>query len=152
MNWRVAAAILVAVAAAVALVTVGSSPNTGSEVVVRDESGATLGVVDIEIADDSQERYTGLSDTESLGPNEGMLFVYDEAGEHTYVMRDMDFPIDIVFVGADGRINQIYHAPVENDSDDLTPYTGRGQWVLEVPYNWTTEHGVEEGDAVSVPE
>jgi uncharacterized membrane protein (UPF0127 family) len=152
MNRRVVVALLVAFAAAIVLVGVGLSPDTESEVVVRDESGVTLGVVDVEIADDPQERYTGLSDTESLGPNEGMLFVYAEEGEHTYVMRDMDFPIDIVFVGADGRINEIYHAPVENDSDGLTPYTGRGKWVLEVPYNWTTEHGVEVGDRVSVPE
>jgi len=28
-------------------------------------------------------------------------------------MRSMDFPIDIVFVGANGTITEIHHAPVE---------------------------------------
>jgi uncharacterized membrane protein (UPF0127 family) len=168
MNWRVAVALLVAVAAVLGVAFVAAAPDIGpndsvrdgdgpsqdatQSVVVRDESGATLGTVDVRIADNSSERYTGLSDTESLGPNEGMLFVYGQEGEHTYVMRGMDFPIDIVFIGADGRINKIYHAPVEDDNEDLTPYPGRGQWVLEVPYNWTTEHGVEVGDTVAVPE
>lgn len=120
-------------------------------VVVRDrESGERLGTVTVEVADTPDERYTGLSEHESLGDDEGMLFVYPDEGEHTYVMRSMDFPIDIVYVDATGRITEIHHAPTEADNEDLTPYPGRGQYVLEVPYNWTVERGVEEGDIVVV--
>ncbi|WP_245708146.1 DUF192 domain-containing protein [Halobacterium jilantaiense] len=104
----------------------------------------------MEIADTPDEQYTGLSEHESLGADEGMLFVYPDEGRHTYVMRSMDFPIDIVYVDADGRITEIHHAPTEDDNEDLTPYPGRGKWVLEVPYNWTVERGVEEGDRVVV--
>ena len=120
-------------------------------VTVRDrESNEKLGTVTVEVADTPDERYTGLSEHESLGENEGMLFVYPNEGEHTYVMRSMDFPIDILFVDADGRITEIHHAPTEEDNEDLTPYPGRGQYVLEVPYNWTVEHDVEEDDRVIV--
>jgi hypothetical protein len=120
-------------------------------VTVRDrESNEKLGNVTVAVADTPDERYTGLSDHESLGENEGMLFVYPDEGEHTYVMRSMDFPIDIVYVDANGRITKIHHAPTEADNENLTPYPGRGQYVLEVPYNWTTERGVEEGDRVIV--
>jgi len=120
-------------------------------VTVRDrESNEKLGSVTVEVADNRSERYTGLSEHESLGENEGMLFVYADEGEHTYVMRSMDFPIDIVYVDASGRITEIHHAPTEEDNEDLTPYPGRGKYVLEVPYNWTTERGVEEGDVVVV--
>jgi len=114
------------------------------------ESGEPLGNVTVEVADTPEERYTGLSEHESLGDDEGMLFVYPDEGEHTYVMRSMDFPIDIVYVDASGRITEIHHAPTEADNEDLTPYPGRGQYVLEVPYNWTVERGVEEGDVVVV--
>jgi len=55
-----------------------------------------------------------------------MLFVYPQEGSHTYVMRSMDFPIDIVFVGANGTITEIHHAPVEEDNENLTGYTGPG--------------------------
>jgi len=114
------------------------------------ETSEALGTVAVEIADTPDARYTGLSEHESLGANEGMLFVYASEGRHTYVMRSMDFPIDIVYVDADGRITEIHHAPTEDDNEDLTPYPGRGKWVLEVPYNWTVERGVEVGDRVVV--
>lgn len=117
---------------------------------VADDCGTTLGVVSARVADDPQERYTGLSETESLGPNEGMLFVYPDEDTRTFVMRSMSFPIDIVFVDANGTITEIYHAPVEADNEDLTPYTGHGKWVLEVPYNWTVDNGVEVGDQIEV--
>jgi uncharacterized membrane protein (UPF0127 family) len=119
-------------------------------VVIETEAGAEPGTVTVELAETAEERYTGLSEHESLGPNEGMLFVYENEAMRTFVMRSMSFPIDIVFVGADGRITQIHHAPVEDDNEDLTEYGGVGQWVLEVPYNWTTEHGVEVGDRVHI--
>ena len=112
------------------------------------EDGTELGAVSVRVADTLGERYTGLSDTESLGPDEGMLFVHGSEGEHAYVMRDMAFPIDIVFVGADREITAIHHA--ETEEPPLTRYSGTGKWVLEVPYEWTTEHGVEVGDRIRI--
>jgi uncharacterized membrane protein (UPF0127 family) len=124
------------------------SPDVTTVTFVDD--GDELGTVEVAVADTFQERYTGLSDTESLGPNEGMLFVHDSEGERTYVMRDMAFPIDIVFVGADRRITAIHHAEVEDRP--LTQYSGRAKWVVEVPYNWTVEHGVSVGDRIRIDE
>ncbi len=117
-------------------------------VTVIDEDGTRLGTVNARVADTGSERYTGLSDTESLGPNEGMLFVHEVEGSKAYVMRDMAFPIDIVFIGGDRRITAIHHAPTEEPPYER--YTGRAKWVLEVPYNWTTDHGVEVGDRVRI--
>ena len=117
-------------------------------VVVTDEDGTRLGAVEVRVADTFRERYVGLSDTTSLGPDEGMLFVHDSVGNYSYVMRDMAFPIDIVFVGPDGTITAIHHAEVEQRP--LTPYSGRGRGVLEVPYHWTTDHGVTVGDRVTI--
>ena len=125
-----------------------STDGSTTTVAVCDEDGTTLGTVSVRVADTFRERYTGLSNTESLGPNEGMLFVHDEEGEHAYVMRDMAFPIDIVFVDANRTITAIHHA--ETESRPYTKYRGRGKYVLEVPYQWTTEHGVEVGDRVRI--
>jgi hypothetical protein len=67
-------------------------------------------------------------------------------------MRRMAFPLDIVFVDANGTITRIHHAPTESDDEDLTRYRGTGKYVLEVPMNYTTERGIEEGDTVRVHE
>ncbi|MFB6352576.1 MAG: DUF192 domain-containing protein [Halobacteriales archaeon] len=151
LRWPalVLAVLLVVAAGALAydeLSTAGTPDAT--TVTVVDADGTELGTVEVRVADTVRERYTGLSDTDSLGPNEGMLFVHDAEGRHAYVMRDMAFPIDIVFVGADRRITAIHHAEVEEPP--LTRYRGRGKWVLEVPYNWTVEHGVEVGDRIRI--
>ena len=115
------------------------------------DTGDQLATIDARIADTWEKRYTGLSNTDELGSDEGMWFVHDEPGTYDYVMRDMSFPIDIVFVDEDGTITTIHEAPVEEDQSSLTTYTGYGQYVLEVNLGFTDEHGIEEGDLVVKP-
>jgi uncharacterized membrane protein (UPF0127 family) len=80
-----------------------------------------------------------------------MLFVFPEEGRQTFVMRKMDFPLDMVFVASTGEITVIHHAPVPPaDASELERYPGRGQWVLEVPRGWTNETGVTAGDRISI--
>jgi uncharacterized membrane protein (UPF0127 family) len=82
-----------------------------------------------------------------------MLFVFDREGERTFVMRDMDFPLDIIFIGADGRITQIHHAPVPppNTSEgELTPYRGQAKWVLEVQRGYTEQNNITTGNLVEI--
>ncbi|WP_226483144.1 DUF192 domain-containing protein [Natrinema amylolyticum] len=112
--------------------------------------GDELGTVTAAIADTSDLRYDGLSDTDELPSDRGMLFVYESVAERTFVMREMDFGIDIVYADADGTITDIHHAPAPGPDEDGNEqeYPGRGQYVLEVNYEWTTEHGVSEGDVL----
>jgi uncharacterized membrane protein (UPF0127 family) len=119
-------------------------------VTVRTPGGEELGSVTAAIADTGDLRYLGLSDTESLPENRGMLFVYDGVGDHTYVMREMDFAIDIIFADDEGVITKIHHAPEPGPNEDGSDqrYPGRGQYVLEVNYDWTTDRGVEKGDVL----
>ena len=119
-----------------------------------DANGTELGSVRVSLADESSERYTGLSNATSLGPNEGMLFLYEEEGRHTYVMRRMDFPLDIVFVDANGTVTTIHHAPVPprgTEEGELTEYPGTGQYVLEVNRGWTNRTGLDVGDRICSP-
>ena len=121
-----------------------------TEVRVVSADGDELGTVTAAIADTRELRYLGLSDTEELPDDRGMLFVYESVEERAFVMREMDFGIDIVYADADGTITDIHHAPApgpDEDGEDQR-YPGRGQYVLEVNYEWTTEHGVNEGDVL----
>jgi len=118
------------------------------------DDGTELATVDVRVADSDRERYIGLSETESLSDGEGMLFVFDESQRREFVMREMDFPLDIIFVAPNGTITTIHHAPVpeETSGDDLRPYPGTGQYVLEVPRGYTNATGVEVGDRIVVPD
>ncbi|WP_247728282.1 DUF192 domain-containing protein [Halovivax limisalsi] len=121
-----------------------------TEVVVTDDDGIELGSVTAAIADTRDLRYLGLSDTESLPEDRGMLFVYDSVADRTFVMREMDFGIDIVYADADGQITAIHHAPAPGPDEDgeSMRYPGRGQYVLEVNYEWTAERGIEVGHSL----
>lgn len=118
-------------------------------VTIYTTDGTQLGTIRATVADEPDERYTGLSDTDSLAEDEGMLFVFPEEDTRSFVMRDMNFPLDMIFVDAEGRITEIHHAPVENGSF-LTRYRGTAKWVIEVDRGWTTEHDVAVGDRIDI--
>ena len=118
-------------------------------------TGGVLGSVEVRIADTFQQRYVGLSETASMGPDEGMLFVHDDEARHAYVMRNMSFELDIIFIAANGTITTIHHAslPPEGTSNaDLERYEGRGLYVLEVNRGWANRTGVTVGDRVELPD
>ncbi|MFB6112257.1 MAG: DUF192 domain-containing protein [Halobacteriaceae archaeon] len=115
---------------------------------IRAPNGTVRATVDAMVADSPRERCVGLSDTATLGPNDGMVFVFAETATRTFVMRGMAFPLDMIFVAGNGTITTIHHAPVEEPP--LTPYEGRAKWVLEVPRGWADRHGVRVGDRLNV--
>ncbi|ELZ94775.1 hypothetical protein C440_06862 [Haloferax mucosum ATCC BAA-1512] len=152
-------AVLVVAASVVYLTNPGAVPGTTSEyerttlTVVDAETGDTLTVVDARVADTYPKRYVGLSESEPLDADEGMWFVHDTPGTYAYVMRGMNFSIDIVFVAENGTVTGIHHAepaPERTSDSDLTRYRGTGKYVLEVPYGYTNETGIDVGDRVVV--
>ncbi|WP_144921154.1 DUF192 domain-containing protein [Halorubrum salsamenti] len=121
-------------------------------VTVRDAEGDDLGAVRAAIARTGDDRGRGLSDAPSLPENAGMLFVFPEPRDSlTFIMPDMDFGIDIVYVDAERTITRIHNAPEPGPNEDGSEqeYDGSGQYVLEVPYEWTDRRGVEVGDSLA---
>jgi uncharacterized membrane protein (UPF0127 family) len=135
----------------VGVVPVPTSPPEEATVVVSGTDRGTTSV-DVEVAATRIERYRGLSGHETLPEGEGMLFVHGHEREYTYVMREMDFGIDIVFVDADGRVTAVHNASAPDPGEDGTDqrYTGLGRFVLEVPRGYAAEHGIEAGDSVTI--
>jgi uncharacterized membrane protein (UPF0127 family) len=120
-------------------------------VALLDIDGTELATVGVRIADTADKRRTGLSETASLADGEGMLFVHPEEGRHTYWMRGMSFPIDIVFATAAGEVTTIHHAATPAELDVYGEYPGRGMYVLEVPRGYTNATGLDVGDCLAVP-
>lgn len=106
-------------------------------------------VVRVEVAETPGERYRGLRDADTLPEGRGMLFVYREENIRSYVMTDMKFPIDMVFVDSDGVVTEIHHARPAGEEGSAS-YPGRARYVIEVPYEFTRRIGLEVGDRVIV--
>jgi hypothetical protein len=123
-----------------------------AQVVFTDDNGDTLASITARIADTPSERYQGLSGTEDLPDGTGMLFVFERGAQRTFVMRGMNYPLDMIFVGADGHITTIHHAPLPSQTPEggLIGYPGSAKWVVEVPFGYTSNHGISVGDRVSI--
>ncbi|MGN6351023.1 MAG: DUF192 domain-containing protein, partial [Candidatus Nitrosocosmicus sp.] len=61
--------------------------------------------VDLAITPDQQAK--GLSIKNSLNDSEGMLFPFDKPGDYSFWMKDMKFPIDILWIDANNKIVHI---------------------------------------------
>lgn len=120
---------------------------------VTDCAGDERATVTADVAASSAQQYVGLSRTDSLAPDEGMLFPYDEAAPREFEMRNMAFGLDIVYIGSNGEITEI--TTMDAPDGPLEYYltydstTGVGQYVLEVVSGWSEANGVSSGDCVT---
>ena len=59
---------------------------------------------DVDLAVTPQERTTGLMGRQHLDDTEGMLFIFEAEGYHSFWMKGMVIPLDIVWIDADGVV------------------------------------------------
>jgi uncharacterized protein len=106
--------------------------------------------IDALVADTDYSRTKGLSGRDYLAPNEGLLFVFDKEGYQGFWMKDMNFPIDIVWLSKNKKIIHIEH----NVSPDTYPKifypnseldTEPSLYVLETRANFFKENNIEVG-------
>lgn len=113
--------------------------------------GAPLRVL---VAASPKHQYTGLGGRDSLEPYDGMLFVFSFPRYVGIVMRDMRFPIDIVWFDQGKVVDIAPRVPIEPDvkEEDLRVYQPRlpASHVLELPAGWAEEHGLKIGDELRV--
>ncbi len=104
----------------------------------------------VDIVDTPAEREQGLSGRTGLGKNEGMLFVFDEEGQYGFWMKDMLFPIDIVWIASDGTVVYV----VESATPESYPLAyvppRAARYVLELPADWVRAHALSTGEKVSL--
>ena len=67
--------------------------------------------VKVWIADSDGKRYRGLSGKENISQDEGMLFVHSKSGQFPYVMREMNFDLDFVFILGDEVVDMRKNIP-----------------------------------------
>jgi uncharacterized membrane protein (UPF0127 family) len=94
-NSRAIAGLLI-----VAAVASTNLPNKTPRIITI---AAPSGTVDVELADSSTLRARGLSRRPTLSTG-GLLLVWPESGSHPVWMRDMEFPLDLIWCDSKGRV------------------------------------------------
>lgn len=102
-----------------------------------------------EVAMTAKAHYRGLSGRESLDTDKGMLFLFDKSADQTFVMREMNFPLDIIFI-ADNRVVNLYHdLPPEGAATKMSYHSGAPvNAVLEVRGGQSRACGIGVGTQV----
>lgn len=85
----------------------------------------------LEIADTDTLRERGLSYRTRLAPHTGMLFVFDAPALLKFWMKDMNFPLDIIWLNEDKKIVHIEHS--------LSPDTYPQSFGPDIPTQYVIE-------------
>ncbi len=100
----------------------------------------------VEVAKTPEERAVGLMTRKHLGKEEGMLFIFEEEGYHSFWMKDTLIPLSIAFIDREGRIVKI------TDMKSLTltshPPPKPVLYALEMNKGWFSKNRIKIGDIV----
>ena len=107
------------------------------------ELTAGMYVIQAEVAQTHQQHSIGLMHRQSMGVNEGMLFVYQAPEIRCYWMRNTLIPLTIAFLDDDGTIVNL---------KDMEPRTERSncsvkpvRYALEMNQGWFDKRGIKPG-------
>ncbi len=111
--------------------------------------------VTVQIAKLPEEKSRGLSGKTKLKEYEGMIFVFPTKTYPSFWMKDMNFPIDIIWISDDVivHIDQNVPNPTPKQSDASLPLYKPPKpidYVLEVNAGFTQKYGVKIGDIVEI--
>lgn len=102
--------------------------------------------INLELAVTEDEQYQGLSNRESLPADTGMLFVFAKSAEHNFVMRDMKFPLDIIWLKDNVVVDIKENLPPEGHETKMV-YTSKSpaNKVLEINAGQAKAWGLKTG-------
>ena len=106
----------------------------------------------IEIADTDAKRAQGLSGRESLAQDQGLLFIMKEPAVHYFWMKDMLFPLDIIWIREGIVVDISENVPAPKDGEKpMTVSPGEpADQVLEVNAGFAEKNGITTGDKVEL--
>ncbi|MGC4062039.1 MAG: DUF192 domain-containing protein [Aquabacterium sp.] len=109
--------------------------------------GAGMHNIKAEVALTEQEHEIGLMHRDSMGSNDGMIFVFDRPGQQCFWMKNTLIPLAVAFIADDGTIVNLD----EMKPQTLDPHcsTKQVRFVLEMNKGWFTKRGIKPGSKLT---
>jgi len=102
---------------------------------------------DVFVADTADEREMGLMYVQSLPQDQGMIFDFQTPQRVAFWMKNTLISLDILYIGADGRIRQIFDN-AKAGSEEVMFSDGKMRAVLEINAGLSKKLGIQPGDLV----
>lgn len=113
-------------------------------------NGTTIRVL---VAETIQQQHRGLGKRDTIAPYDGMVFPFLLYGRHGFVMRDMRFPLDIIWLRDGVVVDLAEQVPLEAGASEaeLMVYRPRveANAVLELPSGRAAELGITIGTKIT---
>jgi len=100
------------------------------------------------LADTPAERQQGLSNRDKLGEGQIMIFVFDRQNYHGIWMKDMNFPLDIVWLDRQKKIITIKENVAPESYPEIFLPTAPSLYVLEMGKGTASKLELEIGKTV----
>lgn len=107
----------------------------------------------VDLAITPKEKDLGLGKRLMLPPDHGMIFPYDHKETYSFWMKDMHFPIDILWIDNKEIVDITKNIPAPSSQEEKLPiYKPRipVNTVLELPAGTSDRLGIVIGDKVDI--
>ena len=107
----------------------------------------------VKTASSAAQQQQGLSGVKSMPQDQGMIFIFDQAAKYPFWMKEMKFPLDIIFI-RDNKIVQIFqNVPAPKDSKTQLPIyqpVAPADRVLEINAGLSKKYDFKKNDEVKI--
>jgi uncharacterized membrane protein (UPF0127 family) len=115
----------------------------GAQQLPRTELSAGVHLIRAEVADNFVTRMQGLMHRQTMGANEGMLFIFDEPGLECMWMKNTLIPLSVAYLADDGSIVNVEDMKPQTEDSHCTKKPVR--FALEMNLGWFASKGLRPG-------
>jgi len=116
------------------------------------ENKATLqgNLLYLAFARTESEHRTGLSFQSTLKANEGLLFIFKESSVGGIWMKDMNFPIDVLWLDEHLKVNFLKENFLPSSYPEIVYPLSPSRYILEIPAGFVRTHQIKIGDSLKI--
>jgi uncharacterized protein len=104
----------------------------------------------VDLAISAEDHIKGLSGKTDMPKDRGMLFIFDTKQQYSFWMKDMNFPLDIIWIDDKTIVDISKNVPVEASYPPPTYTPNKSvNRVLEINAGLSDAYGFQIGDSVT---
>lgn len=107
---------------------------------------AGIHVIKAEVAANDTERQQGLMFREKMGPNEGMVFLFERPADVCMWMKNTLIPLSVAFLDEKGKIINIEDMQPQTTESHCTKKPAR--YALEMNLGWFKQKNIKPGTSI----
>ncbi|MEE9432173.1 MAG: DUF192 domain-containing protein [Melioribacteraceae bacterium] len=117
------------------------------ELTFQNKDGGFISAIDLEFAENNNDRTDGLMYRTEMKENQGMLFIFPTERMQSFWMKNTVLSLDMLFVNSKLEIVTIHKNTKPYDENSYLS-SAPAQYVVEVNAGYTTSQNIKEGDKV----